>query len=402
MIVSGVVHIYMRIIHVIANLSAATGGPPKAVLGMTQGLARRGHDVGIYTTNFDGDSDEDVPFDTPVDLGGVAVRYYPVGFPRFWKPSRALGRALDRAVADADIVQIHSLYLYHDLAAANACRRHGVPYVVMPHGSLDPFIWRRHRWRKRLIEAWYMNRVLEDATAIHYTTEDERGLAAPVARNDRHFIVGNGLDVDEFATLPAPGAFRARYPEIGDRPIVLFLGRLNFKKGLDILAPAFGEVLRAGHDAHLVIAGPDEDMAEKTRGWLRDAGALDRTTFTGMIDGDVRLAAFADAAMFVLPSYSENFGIAVTEASACGVPVVISDAVNIWTDIRDADAGLVSGIDASAVAANIMALLADPDRARAMGENGRRMVQAKFSWDRIAGELEGAYTAILENAASTR
>lgn len=391
----------MRILHVIANLSAATGGPPKAVLGMTQGLARRGHDVSIYTTNFDGDTDEDVPFDTPVDVGGVPVFYYPVEFPRFWKPSRPLGRALDKAVRDADIVQIHSLYLYHDLAAANACRRHGIPYIVMPHGSLDPFIWHRHRHRKRLIEVWYMNRVLREAAALHYTTDDEWRLAAPFARNDRGFVVGNGLDLDEFEDLPEKGAFRALHPEIGDRQIVLFLGRLNFKKGLDILAPAFGEVLKAGHDAHLVIAGPDENMADKTRDWLRAAGALERTTFTGMIDGSERLAALADAAMFVLPSYSENFGIAVTEASACGLPVVISDAVNIWPDIRDADAGLVSAPDVGAVAANIGTLLADPARARQMGENGLRMVREKFSWDRIAEELEAAYRTILEKNPAT-
>ncbi len=391
----------MRIIHVIANLSAATGGPPKAVLGMTQGLARRGHDMSIYTTNYDGDRDGDMPLDVPVDHDGVSVRTFQVGFPRFWKPSAGLARALDADVAGADLVHVHSLYLHHDLAAWRACRKHGVPYAVMPHGALDPFIWHRHRWRKRLIEWWYMNRVLEDAAAIHYTTEDERSLAAPFARTEKHFIVGNGLDLAEFEALPPAGAFRARYPEIGDRPIVLFLGRLNFKKGLDILAPAFGKVLKAGHDAHLVIAGPDEDMADTTRGWLREAGALERTTFTGMIDGDVRLGAFVDAAKFVLPSYSENFGIAVAEASACSLPVVISDAVNIWEDYRDAAAGLVSGTDVDAVAANIATLLDDPARARAMGANGRRLVETKYTWDAVAADLEAAHAAILENGTAT-
>ena len=390
-----VVHIHMRIIHVLANLSAAAGGPPKAALGMAQGLARRGHDVAIYTTNFDGDADADVPLDTPLDTGGVAVRYYQVGSPRFWKPSAALGRALDRAVPEADIVHIHSLYLYHDLAAARACRRSGVPYVVRPHGTLDPYIWRRHRWRKRLIEWWYMNRVLEDAAAIHYTSEDERRLAAPYARNPRAIVVGNGIDPADFEALPPGGRFRAMHPEIGDRPIVLFLGRLNFKKGLDLLAPAFGRVLAAGHDAHLVIAGPDEGMADKTRGWLADAGALDRTTFTGMIDGEERLAALADAAMFVLPSYSENFGIAVAEAMFCRLPVVITDKVNIWEEVRDAGAGLVSGCDVEEVAAGIAALLADPGRGRAMGEAGRALVLGRYSWDGIAPQLEKAYEDII-------
>ena len=283
---------------------------------MAQGMARRGHDVAIYTTNFDGATDEDVPLEVPVDRGGVPVTYFQVGFPRFLKPSFALGRALGRAVPGCDLVHIHSLYLYHDYAAAAACRRAGVPYILRPHGSLDPYIWRRHRGRKRIAEWLFQNRDLERAAAIHYTSEDERRLAAPYARNPRGIVVGNGIDPDEFAVLPPKGRFRALHPEIGDRQIVLFLGRLNFKKGLDLLAPAFGRLLAAGHDAHLVLAGPPEDMAEKTRGWLRDAGALDRATFTGMIGGEERLAALSDAAMFVLPSYSENFGIAVAVASS--------------------------------------------------------------------------------------
>ncbi|MEX2453579.1 MAG: glycosyltransferase [Rhodospirillaceae bacterium] len=385
----------MRILHAIANLSAETGGPPKACLGMAQGMARRGHDVSIHTTNFDGAVDADVPLEAPVDMGGVSVRYHQVQFPRFLKRSAALRRALDRAVPACDLVHIHSLYLYHDWAAAAACRRSGVPYVIMPHGSLDPFIWRRHRGRKRIVERLFQNRDLERAAAIHYTTEDERRLAAPFARNPRAIVVGNGIDPAEFATLPPKGRFRALHPETGDRPIVLFLGRLNFKKGLDLLAPAFGKVLAAGHDAHLVLAGPPEDMEDKTRGWLREAGALERTSFTGMISGEERLAALADAAMFVLPSYSENFGIAVAEASACGLPVVISDAVNICHDVAAAGAGLVSACDADAVAANMIALLADPVRARAMGERGARMVREKFSWDGIAGELEAAYGRVL-------
>ena len=139
-------------------------------------------------------------------------------------------------------------------------------------------------------------------------------------------------------------------------------------------------------------------MEEKTRGWLRDAGALERTTFTGMIAGEERLAALSDAAMFVLPSYSENFGIAVVEAAACGLPVVISDAVNIWHDIRAAGAGLVSACDVDAVAANMIALLEDPGRAREMGARGRRLAADRFSWDGVAAELEAAYRRVLSGA----
>jgi len=148
-----------------------------------------------------------------------------------------------------------------------------------------------------VFEWWFQNRILENAAALHYTTEDEWRLAAPVARNPHGIVAPNGLNTVEFVDLPASGSFWAQHPEIGDRPIILVLGRLNFRKGLDLLAPAFGYLLAAGHDAHLVIAGPDDDMADKLRGWLSAAGSLDRNTFTGMI---------TDATMFVPPSYSEK------------------------------------------------------------------------------------------------
>ena len=208
-------------------------------------------------------------------------------------------------------------------------------------------------------------------------------------------MVPNGLDTEEFADLPAKGTFRAQHPEIGDRPIILFLGRLNFKKGLDLLAPAFGQVLAAGHDAHLVIAGPDDDMADKTRGWLSAAGALERTTFTGTITGDEKLSALADAAMFVLPSYSENFGIAVAEAMACGLPVVISDAVNIWPEVKSAGAGLVGPCDPAATARNMIEILENPERAAEMAAHGVQLVRERYSWDGIAPLLEKAYEDVL-------
>jgi glycosyltransferase involved in cell wall biosynthesis len=364
-------------------------------MGMARAMARRGHEVSIYTTNFNGADDLDVPLGVPVDSGGVMVTYFPVHAPRFWETCLPLGRALRADAGKFDLMHLHSLYMYHDRAGAAAARRAGIPYIVRPHGTLDPYIFKRRRTRKAIFEWWFQNRVLEQAAALYYTTEDEWRLAAPVSRNPHGFVVPNGLDTDEFADLPEKGAFRAKHPEIGNRPIVLFLGRLNFKKGLDLLAPAFGRVLAAGHDAHLVIAGPDDDMAEKTRGWLAAADALDRTTFTGMITGDDKLAALVDASMFVLPSYSENFGIAVAEAMACGLPVIISDAVNIWPEVESAEAGLVGPCDIDITARNIMQILDNPARASEMGANGIRLVRDRYSWDGIAPTLEKAYEDVL-------
>ena len=171
--------------------------------------------------------------------------------------------------------------------------------------------------------------------------------------------------------MPEPGSFRRRHPEIGDKHIILFFGRVNFKKGLDILAKAFGAVARQRQDVHLVIAGPDnEGWGARVRTWLGEEGVLGRTTFTGMLLGPDKLAVLRDASMFVLPSYTENFGLAVIEAMAAGLPIIISDKVNIWREVESAGAGKVVPCEAGKFTKAILDLLDKPEMARQMGQKG--------------------------------
>jgi len=181
--------------------------------------------------------------------------------------------------------------------------------------------------------------------------------------------------------------------EIGGRRIVLFLSRLNFKKGLDLLVPAFAEASRSVNDLHLVIAGPDDGMRHEAEHLIAEARIGSRVTFVGMLDHAQKLAVFRDATMFVLPSYSENFGIAVVEAMACGVPVMISDKVNIWREVQEAGAGLVAPTKVSAVAQQIVQLARAPDTP-AVGARGRRLVEERFAWDKIAQDLESVYRSL--------
>ncbi len=392
----------MRVLHVIAGLAPRYGGPSQACRDMAGAVARRGHAVSIYTTNLDGPTVLDVPTDRPVEEDGVALRYFPIQAPRFWGTSWPLAEGLKRAIPEHDVVHIHSLYLFHDWAAGRLCRAAGVPYLVRPHGTLDPFIHRRHRLRKALMEAVFQNRVLRQAAAIHYTTEEEMRLAAPYARGAPGAVVPNGLDVADYDDLPPPGTFRARHPEIGDRTIVLFFGRLNFKKGLDVLARAYGAIARARDDVHLVLAGPDDDMRDKAEAWLTAEGVRDRATFTGMLLGDEKLALLADSDLFVLPSYSENFGIAVVESMACRLPVLISDKVNIWREVEAAGAGRVTPAEATAFGAAMSDLLDSPGRRRAMGEAGRTLVGEAYDWRRIAERLEALYTAVVAGESPAR
>ncbi|MBI3506773.1 MAG: glycosyltransferase [Proteobacteria bacterium] len=355
---------------------------------MARAVAARGHSVAIYTTDRDMTPAERA---APPPADGVERHVFAQGFPALFATSRDLAHALDEAIPQADIVHIHSLYLFHVWYAARVCRRHGVPYILRPHGTLDPFLWKRHRVRKKLLELAFQDRVIAGAAALHYTAEEEMRLAAPYVHGAKGVVVPNGLDMAEFAILPPKGAFIAAHPELAGTKPVLFLSRINFKKGLDVLIPAFAKALAAEPALRLVIAGPDDGYKATAEGFARDAGVADRIVWTGMLAGEAKRAAFVDCALFALPSWSENFGIAIVEAMACGAPVVISDRVNIWREIAGAGAGLVSPPETDSVAAHILLLAADTNRAARMGSAGRKLVESRYDWGRIAVDLERVY-----------
>ena len=380
----------MKILHVIASLAPEHGGPTQACLGMARAVARRGHDVAIHTTDIDvpvvGDGHVSGP-------DGLAIHYHQADWPRRWARSPGLGRALARAVPGVDVVHLHSLYLYHDWAVHRLCARHRVPYLLRPHGTLDPYIRRRHRLRKRAVSLWYQDRVTRDAAALHFTTAGEQQLAQPASHGRPGVVVPVGIAPADYAPLPH-GRFRAAHPEIGARQIVLFFGRLNFKKGLEIVVGAFAAAAARRDDVWLVLAGPDDGMRGQIEAWLHDYGVADRASFAGMLTGDEKLAALADVALFVLPSFSENFGIAVVEAMVCGLPVVISDRVNIWPEVAAAGAGAVARPAVEPFAEAIERLLAEPALGKAMGAAGQQLVRARYDWAGVAEQLEGVYAAI--------
>ena len=384
----------LRILHVIASLAPRYGGPSQVCLELCGELARRGEQVSIYTTDIDGGGRLDVPLGRPVRTDGVEVRYFPVQSPRRYVMSWPLARALREAVPRQDVVHLHSLYLFPPTAAAYYCRRAGVPYLLRPHGTLDPYLYRRHRARKWLYERLVEWRNLERAAALHFTTLEEAELTRPLRLSTRGVVVAPGVHLERYrrdgSGVPPP------WPERPGRRVVLFLGRINFKKGLDLLARAFGDLARQRADVHLVLAGPDDDGYGATvRRWLGEAGVLERCTIAGMQVGAAKLAALHRADVFVLPSYSENFGVTVVEAMACGLPVVVSDRVNIWREIAEARAGLVVPPDAGRISRALAAVLDHPDRA-GMAERGRRLVAERFTWPAAGARMLDVYHEIVD------
>ncbi len=173
---------------------------------MARAVARLGHDVSIFTTDREMEARER-PAATVTRREGVEVHVYPQQFPATVATSWPLYRALNAAIPQADIVHIHSLYLFHVWAAARLARKHGVPYLLRPHGTLDPFLWQRHRARKRVMELLFQDRVIRSAAALHYTAEEEMRLAAPYVHNAKGVVVPNGLDLAEYGRCRRQEAF---------------------------------------------------------------------------------------------------------------------------------------------------------------------------------------------------
>jgi len=384
----------LKILHVIANLSIKSGGPSQACLHMAAAVAALGHEVWIYTANQDVSEETSIGRDQVEISNGVNIRYFPLNRPRFWGTSWRLGAALCNDIPSFDVVHVHSLYLFHDWVASRACLKNDIPYIVRPHGTLDPFLYSRHRFRKRVMEWVFQNKALQGAAAIHFTSNDEQELAAQYCFGRPGIIVPNGVELPSETPEVFRSIFFKKHPELVDARIVLFFGRINFKKGLDILVNAFEKV--KAKDAVLLIVGPDnEGYGKRVRGWVKNLGVGERVIFKGLVAGSEKWEVLSAADIFVLSSYTENFGISVVEAMGMKIPVVISDKVNIWREIKAANAGVVVPCDVDATATAIDNLLLDSDLASKMGGNGRYEAEKTFNWETVGAQLEMHYKKLI-------
>ena len=230
-------------------------------------------------------------------------------------------------------------------------------------------------------------RNLEGASAIHFTTEMEKKeyLEAHLPLRES-IIIPNGFDPEEFDKAAEPGLFRKKYGIPAHKKIVLFLSRISWKKGLDTLIPAFALVKTAMPDVILVLAGGDDEGYKKTVDqFIKKYNVEAAIRYTGMITGELKVAAYRESSVFVLPSYSENFGTAILEALYAEVPVVITDVLPLASDIQNANAGLVVKKDEYALSDAIVKLISNEGMCRTMGSNGRRLVLNNFNWLSIAG-----------------
>ena len=342
----------------------------------------------VATTDDNGAARLPVKLGQPLMEAGVTYLYFRRQS-RFYTVSWPLSRWLAAHVAEYDLVHLHALFSFAATAGAFWANRRGVPYLVRPLGVLNTWgIQNRRPLLKRLSLHWIERRILAHAAAIHFTSEQERTEAAFALPAARSVIIPNPVAIPE--AEESPNVFLAQHPELAGKRMILFLSRLDPKKGLDLLLGAFAQAQTSLPDTALVLAGNGDDaFVDELRDKARLLG-LRRVVWAGFLEGQLKRAAFAAAHVFVLPSYSENFGIAVVEAMAMGLPVIVSDQVGIQREIARANAGIVVGCDATELSQAIQQTLNNQVARNEMAQNGRRLAQ-KFAPPAVTARLLEAY-----------
>jgi glycosyltransferase involved in cell wall biosynthesis len=379
----------MRIVHAISGIDPRNGGPTNALIGLAAAQVRAGLDVRVISTWQEKDAHRSAE---KLESLGVGVRM--VG-PALGKLSRhaALEQNLVAEITAADVVHVHAMWEEIQHQACRVSRRLNKPYVFTPHGMLDPWNMKKSSLGKKFFLWLRMRENLNRAALLHFTTAIERDVVARMELKPPTVVEPLGLDAAQYRELPLKGTFRDTVEGLDDRPMILFLGRIHYGKGLELLVPALAKMKRK--DAMLVVAGPDFAGYGGTIALLAELSHVtDRIVYTGMIEGAEKLAALRDADLLSAPSYHENFGLAVIEALACGTPVVVSDQVNLHPEISAAGVGGVVPLDSDALARELDRWLDDEPLRRAAAARAPAFVRERYDWDSIARRWVGHYEKV--------
>jgi glycosyltransferase involved in cell wall biosynthesis len=376
----------LKILQMVQTLDPSVGGVAPAVLALSGGLSQRGHKIDIVTL--------DEPH-TPYASHGPHLSIHALGRGlTSYRYSGTLAKWLRDNGRDYDRVMVHGLWQYLSFAVWRRFRGTSTPYYVFPHGMLDPWFKRTFplkHLKKWLYWPWADYRVLRDAAAVIFTSEEERIQAGKSfwLYRCREKVSPLGIETPSPVSQEANQKFLTRYAALRNRRVLLFLGRLHPKKGCDLLIDAFARHAHAQEVLSLVLAGPDQV------GWQRELraravrlGIASRVVFAGMLEGELKHGAFASAEAFILPSHQENFGMSVVEALAIGLPVLISNRVNIWREVNEDRAGFVENDDLAGTSRLIERWIdTSPTEREAMQANAQRCFASRFEINRAVDSL---------------
>jgi glycosyltransferase involved in cell wall biosynthesis len=341
-----------------------------SILGFTGALARRAGPVMIVTPTPSDESSVRVP--EGVDLLGPEADF-------------------ERLIPEADVAHFHGLWQQHTRRGVAVARRHRIPYLIAAHGMAEPWALRHKALKKRVYTALIEGKNLRRAACLHALSRPEVGHLRRLAPKALICLVPNGVDLAPIDDLPARAVLEAVHPELTDKFVVLFLGRLHVKKGLDLLARATATLAPTFPSLHLLVAGADDGALTPFLEVGKSLGIADRITLLGHVAGEDARRAWGAADAFILPSYSEGFSMAVLEALAARRPTIITTACH-FPELSQAGGGLTAEPTVSGITRALDDLLRQsPAERRAMAECGRALVESRYTWDQQATRLADVY-----------
>jgi glycosyltransferase involved in cell wall biosynthesis len=400
----------LRILQIVPSISLVYGGPSQMVLDLSEALASQGVEVTVLTTDSNGDFGQlplDVPLDKPVAQDGYQVRYFRCSPFKRYKFSLDLLRWLWRHASEFDLAHIHALFSPVSTGAAAIARQKKLPYILRPLGTLDPADLRKKRRLKQIYGRLLERPNLAGAAGIHFTSVREAKISERFGISTTDIVIPLGvrppqpllLRGEKEGVMPTKAKARTELGIPDHWSLVLFMSRIDPKKGLNLLIPALERLLAEELKFHFVLAGTnpqDPDYENQIQEQIKASPLASCTTITGFVTGELKAALLQDADLFVLPSYYENFGIAVAEAMVAGTPVAISNQVHIWEEVKGAEAGWVYPCEVDALTEVLGKALQDVGEQKRRGVNAREYALRNYSWDAIALAMIQAYQQILE------
>lgn len=387
-----------HVVHVISSVDPRAGGTTTQLVSLVKAQVDLGMTVTVistYMADFDPSAAEEMQ-----NAGAYIELVGPSTAVMAWHPK--LSRVLRDVIVTSNVVHIHGLWEEIQHRAAVIARELGVQYLFSLHGTLEPWSMQQSRLKKQIYMAVRMKKNLVGAAALHYSDGMEQELTADWRLSTPAIVQPYAVDLEPFDRLPSKGFFRRAFPQLGDAPYVLFLGRLHPRKGLDVLIPAFK--LGAPAAAKLVIAGPpsQEGYEAELHALVKQLNLTERVIFTGMIEGNARTAAYAEAQISVLPSHADNFGTAAIESLACGTPVIVSDHVALSRAIALNSAGDVCAVESNHLGQMIGSWMSDASRCEEVGAQGRDWVYRNFNAKQTALAWAQYYDDIIKGEIGLR
>jgi glycosyltransferase involved in cell wall biosynthesis len=394
------IHNRIRITFVATHFppSKGFGGVCESSFGLSKALAEAS--VSVHVVTSDATKAGRIPFHNFASFEQKNLKIHPFRF-LFSEKSCISLQAINKInmlIQQSDLVHANGIFTYPVTIGSWLAKLHRKPLIVSTRNGLDPWMFNIKRQKKFLGYTIYVRRILEQSNCIHVTSRLELEGCNRLGLKGPYTIIQNGINSHDYSKLPDTRLAEKMFPQLKGKLVVLFLSRLSPQKGLDMLIPVWGHISKQFPQAILVIAGTDYDeYRDFVIDLIKRGGSPDTITILGPVYGKNKMSLLARSDIFVLPSYSENFGNAIAEALGCATPVITTQATP-WENINKWDCGRWVPVNGKAIQNSIIEMLSKSEQERkAMGKRGRELILSKYTWRIAASKLISVYKAMLSD-----